>query len=181
MRPHKGTEILAGIKEPYFDRTYGRYCSHLNTPNRPVSAGHPGGIRKGNVVFLPHELGEMYYLHGARIHRDLFTNALRLVYKNPVLKTDMPSAGRINMLHQPDRNRYVVHLLYAPPLQRGRCLVIEDMVPLHDIPVELRVPEKVKKAYTVPNENRLIPELSGDKTKVTIPTLQCHCTVVLEY
>ncbi len=34
--------VLAAIREPYFSRTYGRYCGHQNTPYRLEEATHPG-------------------------------------------------------------------------------------------------------------------------------------------
>ena len=37
----------------------------------------------------------------------------------------LPSAGRISLLHQENKSRFIIHLLYAPPLERGRCLIIE--------------------------------------------------------
>ncbi len=181
VRPDQGTQVLAAIREPYFSRTYARYCSHLNTPCRPEDAPHPGALRKGSVLYLPHALGRMYYAHGARLHRDLFANALRLIYAEPMLKAHMPSAGRISFLHQPGHDRYVAHLLYAPALQRGRCLVIEDLVPLHDVPLEVRVPEAIQQAYLVPGADALPLERAGDTVRVTIPRVHCHQAVVFAY
>ena len=146
---------LAAIKEPYFDRTYEHYCSHMNTPYRTEDAPQPGAWRKGNLVYLAHPLGGIYYHHGARLHRQLFVNALRLLYTRQVVTVQLPSAGRVNLVHQPDRRRYVAHLMYAPPLQRGRCLVIEDMPALYDVPVSLDVPEKVARVYLAPSKIEL--------------------------
>ena len=126
-RPQAGAEVLATLHEPYFNRTYGQFCSHQNTPNRLETAPHPAALRKGRVVFLPHRLGKLYYEHGARVHRDLFANALALIYSRPMVQTSLPSAGRVSLMHQPQHRRYVAHLLYGAPLQRGRCLVIEDL------------------------------------------------------
>jgi hypothetical protein len=123
----------------------------------------------------------MYYAHGARLHRDLFVNALGLIYADPMVKTDMPSAGRISFLHQPDQDRYVAHLLYAPALQRGRCLVIEDLVPLMDVPLEVRVPEAIEWVYLVPGGDALHVERAGDAVRVIIPRVQCHQAVVFAY
>jgi hypothetical protein len=181
VQPKEGTEILAAIREPYFSRTYAKFCSHLNTPYRPKDAAHPGALRKGSVIFLPHSLGKLYYELGARSHRDLFANALGLIYTNPMARTEMPSAGRLSLLHQPNKRRYVAHLLYGPPLQRGRCLVIEDLVPLYHVPLEVRVPQTVENAYLVPSGDALPLELSEDSVKVIMPRVQCHQAVVFEY
>ena len=181
VRPDRNAEVLAAIHEPYFDRTYEKYCSHQNTPYQLEAATHSGALRKGNVVFLPHFLGNMYLRHGARLHRDFFINALRLIYTNPMLKIDMPSCGRVSLLHQADLRRYVAHVLYAPPLKRGRCLVIEDLPPLYNIPLELRVPQAIKNAYLIPPKHALPFESSDNAVKLLIPEFRCHCAVVLEY
>jgi hypothetical protein len=181
VRPEEGTQVLARIKEPYFDRTYESYCSHQNTPNRPGDAEHPALFRRGNVVVLTHGLGELYYRHGARVHRDLFAYALGLVYADPAVRTKMPSAGRITFVHQPEKRRYVAHLLYAPPLQRGRCLVIEDLVPLFDVPVEVHVPEAIAQVHLVPGHEVLDVNDSGGAVKVIVPKVQCHQAVVFAY
>ncbi|MCX7706587.1 MAG: hypothetical protein N2204_01075, partial [Anaerolineae bacterium] len=180
VRPHAGTEILATIREPYFNRTYGHYCSHQNTPYRLEPAGHPAALRKGRVVFLPHRLGKLYHAHGARVHRDLFVNALRLIYSRPMVQTRLPSAGRISLMQQPQHRRYVAHLLYAPPLQRGRCLVIEDLPPLFDVPLTVRVPEAIHAAYLIPGRAPLALT-RGDGVGVTVPRVQSHQAVVFEY
>ena len=81
----------------------------------------------------------------------------------------MPSAGRLSLLHQPEQRRYVVHLLYATPLQRGRCQVIEDLVPLHDVPLRLTVPEEVTGAALAPQGDALELKRSGGSVAVTVP------------
>lgn len=179
-KPGQG-HVLAAIKEPYFDRTYAKYCSHQNTPNRLEFAGHPAAWQHGRYVCLAHPLGEMYYKHGARIHRDYFLNALRLVYSRPMIEACLPSSGRINLLHQPQLRRYVAHLLYSPPLQRGRCLVIEDFAPLFNIPLKLRVPESVKKVRLAPQDAQLKFTRGADGCAVTVPELKGHQIVVFEY
>ena len=84
-------------------------------------------------------------------------------------------------MHQPQHRRYVAHLLYAPPLQRGRCLVIEDMPPLYDVPVQVRLPQTVTSARLEPGSQALPIERAGDAVRVTVPKMQCHQVVVFEY
>ena len=179
--PAAGAEVLARIREPHFSRTYGAYCGHLNTPYGLQDAAHPGAVRKGRRVFLAHHLGRIYHAHGARVHRQLFRNALALVYPTPTAQTRMPSAGRLSLLHQPEHRRYVAHLLYATPLQRGRCLVIEDLVPLHEVPLQLTVPEEVASATLVPQRTALEVQRSGGSVAVTVPEVHCHQAVVFSY
>ena len=176
-----GGIALAAIKEPYFDRTYAHYCSHQNTPNQLEDAAHPAAWRHGNIVYLAHPVDEMYYKLGARLHRQYFANALALLYHRRVLTAPLPSAGRATVAHQPQYRRYVVHLLYGPPLQRGRCLVIEDLVPLYNIPVTLAVPEAIQRVTLAPTGDALPMSTKDGAVQVTIPQFSMHQAVVFEY
>lgn len=181
MAPEPDTEVLATIREPYFSRTYGKYSSHQNTPYQLEDAAHPGVIRKGNTIYAALELDRMYYENGARLHRDLLLNILRLVHKRPMVTTDLPSAGRVSLLHQPGHDRYVAHLLYGPPIQRGNCEVIEDLPILRDVPVTVDLPVAVNRAVLVPSMQELPLQVDGGKVSVTVPEFSCHCAVVFAY
>lgn len=181
VKPQSGTQVLAYIHEPYFSRTYAHYCSHQNTPYRLERAAHPAAIQKGNVIFVANPLDLMYQQRAARPHRDLFERLLRRIYTEPVLHVEMPSSGRVSLLHQPEQRRYVAHLLYATPHYRGGLELIEDLVPLFDVPVELRVAEPVKKVTLIPDGIELTPESCCGKVRVIVPRLQMHCGVVFEY
>jgi hypothetical protein len=181
IEPRSGTEILATIREPYFSRTVSHYCSHANTPYQLTDADHPAIIRNGNIVYLAHDLDRQYFSQGARLHKELFYSALSLLRDKPLVTTEMPSMGRINLLHQPDKSRYVVHLLYASPIQRGSVRVIEDLVHLYDIPLTVAVDVKIQSAYLVPSGKKLKIKRDDGKIHLTIPEFRCHTAVVLEY
>ena len=130
---------------------------------------------------MAHGLDELYYQHGAKVHRQLFVNALRLLHTRPMVETDLPSAGRVSLLRQPEHGRYVAHLLYAAPLQRGRCLVLEDLPALRNVPVTVRLPQAPRKAYLVPGNTALPCDVAADGTaRVIVPEFSCHCAVVFE-
>ena len=181
VAPNQGTEVLATIREPYFSRTIEHYSSHNNTPNKLTVADHPAVIKNGDVIFIAHDLDRQYGKEGARLHRDLFYNALQLLRQNPMVETKMPSMGRINLLHQPQQNRYVVHMMYASPIQRGSVRVIEDLVPLYDVPLTVDFPEEIQEVYLVPSGETLKTTLTDGKLSVTIPKLKCHTAVVFTY
>ncbi len=181
VKPMSGTEVLATIREPYFSRSYEKYTSHQNTPYQLEAAEHPGIIRNGNVVFIAHELDQMYLQHGARLHRDLFKNALSLLHMKPMVETELPSAGRISLLHQEKQKRYVAHLLYGPPIQRGECEVIEDLPMLYNVPVSVDLPVDVKRAVLIPDMTELPIDKTDGKLSVVVPQFSCHSAVSFEY
>ena len=181
VNPNPGSRVLAYIHEPYFNRTLEHYSSHRNTPYKMQKADYPAVVLDENAAYIAHAVDKQYFENGSKVHRDLFRNVLDLVHQNPMIKVNLPSSGRVNLLHQPESNRYVVHLLYAVPIQRGIAQVIEDMVPLYDITVKIKLPEKVSRVYTIPDNEELRITKKDGYLEVVIPKLLCHQAVVYEY
>ncbi len=179
----RGARALAAIREPYFDRTYATYCSHMNTPYRVADAPHPGAWALKDLVYLAHPVGYLYGADGARLHRQYFLNALRMLYpeRRQILAAGLPSGGRVSLVHQPDQRRYCAHLLYGPPMSRGRCQIIEDLVPLADVPVALRTPHQIRRVHLPVEALTLRPRRAAGAVRVTLPRLQGHTVVVFEY
>ena len=98
-----------------------------------------------------------------------------------MIETSLPSAGRVSLLHQPDERRYVAHLLYGPPIQRGRTNVIEDLPILRDVPVSVALPEKVKGVALVPSMDELEWTERDGRVQVTVPDFRMHVGVVFGY
>lgn len=174
-------EVLSWIKEPYFNRTYGHYCSHQNTPFTLEDASCPAAVKKGKTIYVAHKICKMYFEHGAQYHRDYLINALKLIYREPVMHVSMPSAGRARFVRQASNSRYILHLLYGSPIQRGRASVIEDLPPLYDIPVSVKTVENIKRIYLVPQQKEIHYIQQDGEVEFTVPRIQCHQAVILEY
>ena len=180
-KPKAEAETLAHIHEPYFSRTPSHYCSHQNTPYKIEQSSHPAVVRHKSTLFLAHDLDVLYFKGGARVHRDLFINALNLIYKAPLVKVNLPSTGRISLLHQERQQRYVLHLLFSTPIQRGDTSVIEDLVALHDVKVDFCFNQEIKRVRLIPDDKELeAADLEGNLS-VTIPRFECHCALVFDY
>ena len=181
IKPDATVKLLASIREPYFSRTKAHYTSHQNTPYNLQPATHPAIYRDGNTIVIAHPLDKMYLKYGAQIHRELFKNTLDALLTTPMVRANLPSSGRVNLLHFPEKNRYVAHLLYAVPVQRGVAQVIDDLVPIYDTTVKINLKENIKKAYLMPGNIELNTTKSNDKMSVIIPKFTCHTALVLEY
>lgn len=83
------------------------------------------------------------------------------------LETTLPAQGVTTIQQQTAQSRCVHHLLYATPVKRGEDIcVIEDIVPLYDVAVKVRLPQKIKKAYLAPQMDPL-PITQQDGTCAT--------------
>lgn len=174
-------KVYSSVREPYFNRTYGAYCSHCNTPYQSRQASYPGAILQGNVLYAAHELAAMYAEYGVTYHRRYFQWLLRKIYQQDRIQVLMPSQGRIHFVKRPARRQYVLHLLYASPVQRGNTAVLEDFPTLRDIPVEARIPETVKKVTLIPQHTPLSFKQEGKSCLLTVPEVTSHQIVLFEY
>jgi hypothetical protein len=173
-------EVLAEIWKPYFNRTYLRFCSHRNTPPEGP-AGWPAVIRKGRIIHISSPIFAVYNSQGMQLHRDLVLNLLDLLYPNPLAEVKgLPSCGRVSIMRQEDPSRLMVHLIYANPIRRGETEVIEDIVPLHEVELKVRVEKAPSRVYLAPSEETLGFTHKDGVVTVVIPRLEMAAIVVLE-
>ena len=174
-------EILGEIYTPFFNRTYGKYCSHQSAPNKLVAESYPSTIKNGRIVYCAHKICKIYNEFGAQYHRDYFINALNLIYMDKKVCVEMKSSGRISFVKQEAKNRYVLHLLYATPIKRGIASVIEDLPTIYNIPVEVKIEENVKSIRIVPQNENIEFETKNGKIVFNVPQIKSHQTVVINY
>ncbi|NQT85520.1 beta-galactosidase, partial [bacterium] len=76
---------------------------------------------------------------GQQVARDYVWSVIERVRGRLDVEVGLPSMGRVSLLRQEAEKRSVLHLLYAVPITRGQGIqVIEDVVPLYDVPVSIR-------------------------------------------
>lgn len=96
----------------------------------------------------------------------------------------------IKIIYQPGKSRYVLHLLYAAPVKRGDRVipawgidsieVIEDIVPVNNVTVALRLPQPVRAVRLVPSGESLAFNQSGSTVTFAVPRVECHQMVELQ-
>ncbi|MGN1100317.1 MAG: hypothetical protein ACI4S9_08205 [Christensenellales bacterium] len=174
--------VCATVREPFFTRTYRRYCSHQNTPYKLEDAAYPAVAVNGNVAYVAHNTPKIYFDYGCQYHRDLTIRALREVYKNPVMKVEgLMSSGRSRFVYSPDKNRYVFHALYVTPSKRGIAQVLEDFPYILDTKVDLEVAHDIRKVRLMPQDVEIPFVKEGNRVKFTIDKFNMHQMVVLDY
>jgi hypothetical protein len=178
--------VLAERRASYFNRTWEHYCSHQHAPDAPGRVSPAAVLGKG-IAYFAHNLFSSYRTYGQPLYRDFFAAALRhlLDGKLPV-ETSLPSTARINVLEQRAERRYVAHLLFAVTSNRGsfrgqNVEIIEDLVPLRDTRVRLRLPRKVKSVRLVPDGVALPFTAQADGIEFTVPEFTAHQMVELGY
>lgn len=96
-------EVLANIREPYFNRTYKTYCSHQNTPYKLEDSEYPAAVKKGRTSVIE-DIPPLNNIDVtirteesiSKVYVVPQTAALDFVHSNNILKFTVPEV----LLHQ---------------------------------------------------------------------------------
>lgn len=177
---------LGDFENPYFNREIFRFCSHQHTPSTMESFSC--GMSEGNDgIYIAWGVFDEYDKTGNLLLKEMVFYALdRLLGGKKSLVTNLPAQGIVTLMHQPEKDRYVQHMLYASPVRRGahrgRPLdVIEDILPVIDTEVTLKLDKKIKRIYLAPQMDELEYSENDGIVSFKVDKFECHQMVVLNY
>ena len=105
-----------------------------------------------------------------------------LLADTKTLVTDLPAQGVVTLMEQKDEHRYVNHILYASHVKRGGGIeIIEDVLPVYNVNVTLRLDKAPKKVYLAPEMKEIDYRWDGKELSYTLDELFIHAMVVVEY
>ncbi|MDQ1910090.1 beta-galactosidase trimerization domain-containing protein [Paenibacillus sp. GD4] len=174
--------LLGHRENPYFNRDVFTFCSHKHTPSALQNSG-PGMVESPSGIYIAWNVFEDYANNGSLILKETVQFALdRLLGTVKTLRTSLPAQGVVTLTKQSAENRYIHHLLYASPVKRGKGIeVIEDIVPLYETEVAVKLKEKAKRVYLAPQQVELPFLQDADGTvQYVLPKLECHQMVVID-
>ncbi len=175
-------EVLITRENPYFNRTTFAFSSHQHTPNDPTTSMPAATVGKDGA-YISSEIFAEYAGKGSITTKKMFLGVLEaLMADTKTLVTDLPAQGVVTLMEQKDECRYVNHLLYASPVKRGGGIeIIEDVLPVYNVNVTLRLDKAPKKVYLAPEGTELDYTWDGKKLQYTLDKLFIHAMVVIEY
>ena len=160
---------------PYFNRTSGHFCSHLHAPCSEERCG-AAVYYGGSFLYAAFQLFEEYGEKGGFVVKDIFRGTMDLLLgAGKTVRTSLPSGGVTTLPKSMVEACYVHHLLYAVPAKKGHNIEnIEDIVPLYDVDVKLRIPEKVRSVQTAPGQEEIAFEQKDGILSYRVPRVECH-------
>ena len=185
-------EVFADVHTPYFNRDWNHFCSHQHAPFRKEpSAEYHGAIRYGRILYYSHPLFTAYKRSGQPLLRDLLLLGLESLLPGKLPDLAIPSGARMTLMRQEAERRTILHLLYAPPSLRGSshpfegCAgqvveIVEDTVPLRDIPCRIPLPKKPSRVRTVMGEKDLPFNWNSGSVEFIVSYMYIHEAVVFD-
>lgn len=181
VKPKAGTNVLAEVNVPYFNRTYQHFSSHLHTPSAG-KVGYPGVVQNGKAIYFAHPVFTQYNKNAPRWCKKLVLNALNLLLPEPAVRAQAPSTLLTALNEQTAENRQVLHVLHYIPEHRGKDFdVIEDVIPLYNVPFSVRAPKKKVNTVTLVPEQKNLPfTQNNNRIEFTLPELNGHQLITLQ-
>ncbi|MGD9495224.1 MAG: beta-galactosidase trimerization domain-containing protein [Armatimonadota bacterium] len=180
VEPLEGTQVLAEIIAPYYNRHWdGEHGFVYLPPDRPT--GRAAATRRGAVAHITHPVFTSYFIDAQVPIKQLVANVLALLMPDPLVRAPgLPSFARATVTEQPGRR--MVHLLAYVPERRGeRVDMIEEPIELRDVELALRaggaLPSKV---YLAPDREALELQVREGYIHTTVPLMRGHAMVVFE-
>ncbi|MCM3712979.1 alpha-L-fucosidase [Alkalihalobacillus oceani] len=177
----ESSHVIAPAITPYFNRTWEHYCSHRHTPSAG-KAGYPAIIQNEQVIYFIHPVFTQYDENAPKWVKQLVLNAVANLLPEPTLQHDGPSTLLTTVNEQKKERRWIVHLLHYIPERRSKTIdTIEDVIPLFDVELSIKLPSNVKKVTLVPEGKEISFTSKNDRCLFTVPTIEGHQMVSIEF
>ena len=178
VRALAGISAHGQVVEPYFERAWNHFCSHFQTPGEKAT-DYPVATIAGRAAYIPFPVFSAFAEHGNVPYRLLVRNLVTQLGFDPVLRVAAPTSTEATITRQGDRT--IVHLLQYCPERRTRTLdIVEDIVPLHNVNLSLKLGRRPQQAYLAPGREPLPINWAADRAEVAVPVVAGHAMVVFE-
>ncbi|MBQ7353056.1 MAG: beta-galactosidase trimerization domain-containing protein [Clostridia bacterium] len=174
-------EVLAEVYEPYFNRTRRHFCGHKNTPFKENAEKYPALVKKGNVLYFAHPIFEAYDKSGNYILQKYLQRAIESIYDKNISVKNFYSCGRVRVRKSEQNRFYAIHMLYAPPVNRGNVCLIEDFPEVNNIRVTIKIKENIREIISAPDNEIIEFVQNGEEVMFTVNNLKLHKLIVIKY
>lgn len=178
MTAAKGAQVLCRIVEPYFERSYNRFCGHEYTPPDRLSP-FAAVVQKGSVLTFAMPILEAFGKHANVPYRQILGNCLDRLLPQPLLR----DAGPVHLeatVMQRGRTRLVHLISFLPSRQAEGLDIVHDPFPLVDMPISVRFDRQPRRATLQPQNQPVAFDYRDGylHARVTVP--DGHAMLVIE-
>lgn len=178
VKAAKGSKAVAITVDPYFERTWDHFCSHFQTPGDQPSP-YAAAVLGESTAYVAYPIFSSFATHGNYPYRLLVRNLIDALLPDALLRVDGPTSLEATVMRQ--KYRTIVHLLQYCPERRTKDLdIVEDIVPLYDVPISLKLPTSPKRVYLAPENESIDFRYEDGRATLSVPELKGHAMVVFE-
>jgi len=178
VRALAGTETLAELGKPYFNRSYDCFCSHRQFPfDGPT--GFPAITKKRNVIYISHPLFTDYIKNSVRLYREIIKQCIEKLLEKPLVITELPVSAELTLRRQ--GNKLIMHAIHYIAERKAKNLdIVDTKIPLYKIRTKIRTDKAPKRVYIAPLGTELEFKYEGGYTEFVLPEIFGYQIAVLE-
>ena len=138
------------------------------------------GVRgRGRVAYIAYPIFSAFANHGNYPCRLLVKSLLDLLLPEPLLRVSAPTSTEATVTRQ--GRRTIVHLLqYCPERRTPNLDIVEDIVPLFEVPLSLKLARKPARVYLAPSGLPVAFKHVAGRVELSVPEVRGHQMVVFE-
>ena len=105
-----------------------------------------------------------------------------MLLPQPIVRHGGPSTLEVMINEQAAQERLVLHLLHYIPIRRSQQIdIIEDVIPIYNIPISLRADRVITSVKLAPEGDSLDFALVDGRIEFTVPGVNGHQMIELKY
>lgn len=177
VEPKDDAVTLARRVPSYFERRAQHFCSHAQTP--PTREPHgPAGVENRQVSYFTDPLFRLYRETGHGVYKQLLRNALSRLNPRPLVRHNLPSTAELTLRSQGANT--LLHILHYVPQRRANIDIVEDVLPLVDIEVAVRLEQEPTAVKLVPSLEPVEFTWRDGYAQVRLPRIDGHVHLIFE-
>ena len=158
-------QVLAHIVEPYFERTYGAFCSHRQTPPSLTESGDAGIVRCEGGMCVSFPIFRMYSVYGYTIYRDILKRCLEELVPAPLVRTDLPAISELTLRGSDEG--IVLHLLNYVITRKAKIMeTIEERFTVCDREISVYTGVRPQEVIRIPQRTSVPFEYNEGYTRI---------------
>lgn len=172
---------LSYANNPYFNRTWEHFCSHLHTPSSGERA-YPAIVGTESSIYFSHPIFSQYEANAPKWCKILVSNAIKMLIGDSIVVSNLPSTALITLNEQKKEKRFILHVLHYIAQRKGPTIdIIEDKIPLYNSEFSLALNKDIKGIKLVPNNTELKWKLEDGRVKFAVEKIEGHQMIEIEY
>jgi len=177
---HPGYTVCCRVTEPYFNRAWNHFCSHLQTPPGKRTE-KPAMLHNGaNIVYFPGKVFACYQLHGPGVLKRLVNHAIDLLLDRKLIQSNLPSTAEA-LLRRDSAGNVVLSVIHYVHQRRCENIdIIEDVLPLHNVEISLYCGFNPKEVIERRSGQPIRFRADGERVNFTLSRVDGFAVVVLE-
>lgn len=181
-----GADVLSVIRPSYFNRSFQHFSSHQHAPDDVDAADEGVAVaQNGRVGTIAYAIFRTYRAMGQPLYKYLVDALIERLMPDPIIRTTLPSSGRVSIARQEKQKRIVAHLLYGAPQVRGQSVkitwqpqprlmeMIEDVPVLGAVSLSLRLKDMPMRVFDALSGEDL-PYTRTEEGRVTVELAELH-------